>query len=63
MKMWSVELAANSWNDDTFIGTYEECIEYCKTNDYKIDGEEARLAEVEIEEEIVTYTYDIVNEL
>ncbi len=64
MKKWSVELEANSWNDDTFNGTYEECIAYCKENDYTIDGETARLAEIEVDDDgCVSYTYDIVEEL
>ena len=49
MMTWSVELKDNSWNDDTFNGTYEECIKYCEDNDYTIDGETARLAEIEVD--------------
>ena len=60
MKKWSVELEANSWNDDTFIGSFEECIEYCKKYDYKLDGKEARLAEVEVEDGCIVFTYDII---
>ena len=63
MVMWSVELEANSWNDDTFNGTFDECVKYCEENGYKVDGKDARLAEVEMEDGCVTYTYDIVNEL
>lgn len=63
MRAWSVELEANMWNDDTFNGTFEECVEYCKENDYKIDGKEARLAEIEIEDNCVVDTYQIVEEI
>ena len=50
MKTWSVELQDNLWNDDTFTGTFDECIEYCISHDYKIDGVEARLAEIDTED-------------
>lgn len=56
MKKWSVELEANTWNDDTFTGTFNECVEYCKSHDYKIDGVEARLAEINTED---GYCYQI----
>ena len=42
-EIWSVELEATLWTDDTFIGTYEECVEWCKKNDYRIDGKERPL--------------------
>lgn len=62
-RLWSVEHEANSWNDDMFNGTYSECVEYCKKHDYKIDGVECRLAEIEVDEAgCVIDTYDIVNE-
>ena len=64
MKVWSVELACNNRNNDTFDGTFEECVEYCKENDYVIDGKSARLAEIEVDEDgCWTYCYDIVEEL
>ena len=59
-KIWSVELEANCWNDDTFNGTYEECIEYCKKHGYKIDGVEARLAEIDPED---CFCYQLVEEI
>lgn len=47
-----------------FNGTYEECIAYCKDRDYKIDGVECRLAEIEVDERgCVVDTYDIVSEI
>ncbi len=65
MMTWSVELKDNSWNDDTFNGTYEECIKYCEDNDYTIDGETARLAEIEVDANTgcVIYVYDIIEEV
>ena len=62
--MWSVETEANSWNDDEFNGTFDECVQYCKANDYKIDGEFARLAEIEVDERgCVIDTYRIVEDI
>lgn len=64
MRMWSVEHEANSWNDDMFNGTYEECIAYCQDREYKIDGVECRLAEIEVDDcGCAVYTYDIVDEV
>lgn len=63
-RLWSVEHEANSWNDDMFNGTFQECVEYCKEHDYKIDGVECRLAEIELDKVgCVIYTYNIVNEV
>ena len=57
MRTWSVELRANLWNDDTFTGTFEECVEYCNEKGYAIDGEEARIAEIDTED---GYCYHVV---
>lgn len=27
--IWSVEIEETGWTDDTFCGTYEECVKYC----------------------------------
>lgn len=62
--IWSVELEGNMWNDDSFNGTFEECIEYCKEKDYKIDGKEARLAEIVVDDKnCVIDTIQIVEEI
>lgn len=45
---FSVELEANMFNDDTCCGTYEECIQYLISNDYKTS--EARIAKFEIDD-------------
>lgn len=58
--MWSVELKSNAWQDDSFIGTVEECLEYCEVRGVEIDGEKARLALVDIN---TGYCYNIVNNL
>ncbi len=63
-RLWSVEHEANSWNDDMFSGTYDECVKYCKEHHYKVNGIECRLAEIEVDESgCVIDTYDIVNEV
>ena len=62
--LWSVELEGNMWNDDTFNGTFDECVEYCKEYDYAIDGKEARLAKILVDEDgCVLEALEIVNEL
>ena len=62
--IWSVELEGNMWNDDSFNGTFEECIEYCKENNYKIDGKEARLAEIVVDDKnCVIDTIQIVEKI
>ena len=43
-------MEANAFYDDLFNGTYEECLEYCNRSGYDIDGENCRLAEIELEE-------------
>ena len=62
-EIWSVELEATLWTDDTFIGTYEECVEWCKKNDYRIDGKEARLARLLTENDYVLESLEIVDDL
>lgn len=50
---YSVELEANSFMDDTFCGTYEECIAYLMEHDYKPedDGYTNRIVKFQLEEE------------
>lgn len=59
MRTWSVELEVNSWMDDTFNGTFEECVEYCQESGYEINGDEARLAEIDTED---GFCYSIVED-
>nr|DAO65198.1 MAG TPA: hypothetical protein [Caudoviricetes sp.] len=62
--LWSVELEGNMWNDDTFNGTFDECVEYCEEYNYLIDGKEARLAKILVDENgCVLEALEIVNEL
>lgn len=49
-KTWSVETEENSWSDDLFNGTLEECIEYCKDKNIKVDGKNARIMKICIDE-------------
>ena len=60
---WSVELEANSWSDDLFNGTFDECVDYCKNNDYKIDGITGRLAKVLLDGNCVSEVLEICEEL
>lgn len=63
-RVWSVEHSANSWDDDMFNGTFDECVEYCKERDYKIDGKECRLTEIELDDSgCVIDTYTIIDEV
>ena len=61
--LWSVELEANGYEDDTFNGTFEECIEYCKDYGYAI-GKDGRLAKIVVEEDgCVSECVEIVEEI
>ena len=62
-EMWSVELETSCWEDDTFNGTYDECVEYCEKYDNKIDEEEAQLAKILVEDNLVIEVLKIVDEL
>lgn len=61
--MWSVQLEANSWNDDYYNGTYDECVNYCKKYKHTIDGQECRLAKILIEDGLAIEVLEIVDEL
>jgi hypothetical protein len=61
---WSVRLEANSFGDDTFNGTYDECLKYCSEYDYNVNWQEAVLAEIELDGSgSVVFTHDLVTEL
>ena len=47
--VWSVEVEGNSYNDDLFNGTHEECIEYIKNNGFEL-GNGCQLAQIVIDE-------------
>lgn len=48
--MWSVESEVNSFNNDEFNGTFAECLAYVKEQGYKLDGHEAKIALIEVDE-------------
>lgn len=58
--MWSVELESNDWQDNSLIGTVEDCLEFCEVRGVEIDGEKTRLALVDVN---TGYCYNIVNNL
>ena len=63
MTMWSVELECAGYTDDIFNGTYKECIEYCRKNEYEI-GSDARLAKILVDDDgCVVEVLDIVEEI
>lgn len=62
-QIWSVELEGNSWNDDTFNGSYKECVEFCKKYDYEINGRDARLARILVEDDCVVEVLEVVEVL
>lgn len=57
-EMWSVQVEANGFEDDLFNGTFEECKEYAEMHNYSLDGEDARLAKLLIEDDIVIEVLD-----
>lgn len=64
MKTWSVEHECNSYNDDLFNGTFDECLAYCKKQGYEFDGSALQLAEIEVDENgCSSFCYDIVSEI
>ena len=58
---WSVELAPD-YADDTFNGTYEECIEYCKEKNYEV-GTDCQLVKILVEDGCVLEALEIVTEI
>jgi len=61
---YSVELKANNYEDDTFNGTLDECIEYI-TKDLELEiGDEARIAKILVDNEgLVLETLEIIESL
>lgn len=41
---YSVQTEVNSWCNDEFNGTLDECKAYCREQEYQIDGESCRIA-------------------
>lgn len=54
MKKFAVELAAQPGAMDNFVGTYDECVAWCKDNGYgnwdDENGTGAKINEIEIDE-------------
>lgn len=47
--VWSVEVEGNSYNDDLFNGTHDECMDYIKNNGFEL-GNGCQLAKIVIDE-------------
>lgn len=47
--IWSVELSPY-YGDDTFNGTFDECVKYCRNMEYII-GKDCRLAKILVDQE------------
>lgn len=59
--MWSVELEATQFADDTFNGTYDECVSYL--HDHGYSEQDARLAQIEVDSSgYVVETLEIVED-
>lgn len=60
---YSVEIEQNSYMDDLFNGTYDECVEYIRKNDYTREENDVRIAKIAIDEdECVAETLDIITD-
>ena len=55
--VWSVELSPY-YDDDTFNGTFDECIEYCRNMGYSI-GKDCQLAKILTEDGCFLETLEI----
>lgn len=62
MEIWSVQLENNSWNDDTFNGTFDECLEYCDGMGYEI-GAGCRLGRILVKDTTCVETLEIVEDI
>lgn len=63
MRTYSVQIEVNSYNDDLFNGTFEECVEYINEYGYTREDDDVRIAEIEVDDNgTATYTYDIITE-
>ena len=63
MRTYSVQIEENSYDDDLFNGTFEECVDYINRQGYTREENDVRIAEIEVDDRgTVTYTYDIITE-
>lgn len=60
---YSVEIEQGSYADDIFNGTFEECVQYCKDNDYTREANDVRIAKILVDDDkTVAETLDIITE-
>lgn len=57
-KVWSVELAVQNFEDDTFNGNYEECQAWVKEHEYENDKYQLALVVID-EDGLVLDTLDV----
>ena len=63
MRTYSVQIEENSYDDDLFNGTFEECVDDINRQGYTREENDVRIAEIEVDDKgTVTYTYDIITE-
>ena len=63
MRTYSVQIEENSYDDDLFNGTFEECVDYIDQQGYTREENDVRIAEIEVDDKgTVTYTYNIITE-
>ena len=48
---YSVEIKDTMYTDDIFNGSFEECVEYIKENEYTKEDNDVRIAKVIIDED------------
>lgn len=48
---YSVEIKDTMYTDDIFNGSFEECVEYIKENEYTKEENDVRIAKVIIDED------------
>ena len=60
---YSVEIEQNSYMDDLFNGTYDECVEYIEKNEYTREENDVRIAKISVDEDgCVAETLEIITE-
>ena len=57
---YSVESDDNSYNDDEFNGSYEECVEYATKEGY--DNSNCQIALIQVEDGCAVYCHEMDNE-
>ena len=49
--IYSVEIKDTMYTDDIFNGSFEECVEYIKENEYTKEENDVRIAKVIVDED------------